>query len=136
MVYYELMKVTIDTPALAEVMIEILVRHHSRPDFIVSDQGLGFNSKFWLSLCYFFGINQRLSTAFYLQIDGQTEKQNSILEAYLWAFINIKQDNWVRFLLIAKFSYNNAKNASTGHTLFKLNCDYPPQTSYKKDVDL
>ena len=37
---------------------------------------------------------------------------------------------------MAKFAYNNAKNTSTGHTLFKLNCGYHPWVSYVKDLDL
>lgn len=35
-----------------------------------------------------------------------------------------------------EFTYNNAKNASTGHTSFELNCGFHPQVSYKKNVDL
>ena len=34
-----------------------------------------------------------------------------------------------------KFAYNNAKNASTGHTPFELNCGYHPRMSYEDDVD-
>ena len=58
------------------------------------------------------------------------------MEAYLQAFVNYEQDNWAQLLPIAKFAYNNAKNVSTGHTLFKLNCGFQPQTFYKKDVNL
>ena len=36
---------------------------------------------------------------------------------------------------MAEFAYNNAKNASTGFTLFKLNCEYHPWVSYKEDFD-
>ena len=36
---------------------------------------------------------------------------------------------------MAEFAYNNAKNASTGHTHFELNCGYHPRVSYKKDLD-
>ena len=36
---------------------------------------------------------------------------------------------------MAKIAYNNAKNASTGHTPFELNCEYHPWMSYKKDID-
>ncbi len=36
---------------------------------------------------------------------------------------------------MAEFAYNNAKNASTGHTLFELNYDFYSRASYKKDVD-
>ncbi len=35
----------------------------------------------------------------------------------------------------AEFTYNNTKNASTGHTLFELNCDYHPRVSFAEDVD-
>ena len=36
---------------------------------------------------------------------------------------------------MAKFAYNNTKNASTGYTFFELNCDYHPRISYKEDID-
>ena len=36
---------------------------------------------------------------------------------------------------MAEFVYNNAKNVSSGYTLFELNCGYHPQMSYKEDVD-
>ena len=36
---------------------------------------------------------------------------------------------------MAKFTYNNSKNASTGHTLFELNCDYYLRMSYKEEVN-
>ena len=34
-----------------------------------------------------------------------------------------------------KFAYNNTKNASTSHTIFKLNCDFYPQVSFKDDIN-
>ena len=34
---------------------------------------------------------------------------------------------------MAEFAYNNAKNASTGYTLFELNCIYYPRVSYKEE---
>lgn len=57
------------------------------------------------------------------------------METYLQAFINYKQDNGVRLLPMAKFAYNNVKNASIGHTPFELNCSFYPQTSYEKDIN-
>ena len=35
---------------------------------------------------------------------------------------------------MVEFAYNNAKNASSGHTSFKFNCGYHCQMSYKKNV--
>ena len=36
---------------------------------------------------------------------------------------------------MAEFAYNNAKNASSGHTLFELNCGYYPRMTYEDNVD-
>ena len=70
MVHYKPVKVTIDAPGLAEVIIDVVMRHHGLSDLIVTDQGSLFTSKFWLLLCYFLGIKRRLSTAFHPQTDG------------------------------------------------------------------
>ncbi len=135
MVQYVPVKVTIDAPNLAEVIIDVVVCHHGVPESIVTDRGSLFTSKFWSSLCYFLGIKRKLSTAFHPQTDGQTERQNSTMEVYLRAFVNWEQDDWARLLPMAVFAYNNAKNASTGHTPFKLNCGYYPRVSFEEDVD-
>ena len=37
---------------------------------------------------------------------------------------------------LAEFAYNNAKNASTGHMPFKLNCGYHPQVFFEDNVTL
>ena len=57
------------------------------------------------------------------------------MEAYLWAFVNFKHNNWARLLPIAEFAYNNTKNANIGQTPFKLNYGYHPQMSYEEHVD-
>ena len=36
---------------------------------------------------------------------------------------------------MAKIAYNNAKNVSTGHTSFELNCGYYSQMSYEEEVE-
>ena len=135
MVYYKLVNITINSPELAEVILSMVVWHHGLPNSIMSDRGSLFTSKFWSSLCYFLGIKQRLLTAFHPQTDGQTECQNSMMKAYLRAFVNFEQNDWARLLPIMEFAYNNAKNASTGHTPFELNCDYHPRMLYKEEVD-
>ena len=135
MVHYEPVKVTINAPGLAEVIIDVVVRYHGLPDSIVTNRGSLFTSKFWSSLCYFLGIKRKLFTAFHPQTDGQTERQNSTMEAYLRAFVNFEQNDWAQLLPMAEFAYNNAKNASTGHTSFELNCGYHPHVSYEEDLD-
>ena len=57
------------------------------------------------------------------------------MEAYLKAFVNWEQDDWAKLLPMAEFAYNNAKNASTNHTPFKLNYSYHPKISFEEDID-
>ena len=113
----------------------MVVRHHNLLDLIITNQKLLFILKFWSLLCYFLGIKQKLSTVFYLQIDSQTEKQNNTIKAYLWVFINFKQNDWVWLLSMAEFAYNNIKKASTGQIPFELNYKYHLWVFYKKKLD-
>ncbi len=100
-VHYVPVKITIDAPGLAEVIIDVVVRHHGVPESIVTDRGSLFTSKFWSSLYYFLGTKMKLSTTFHPQADGQTKRQNSTMEAYLRAFVNWEQDDWARLLPMA-----------------------------------
>ena len=46
MVHYEPVQITITAPALAEVILNIVVRHHGLPNSIVSNRSSVFTSKF------------------------------------------------------------------------------------------
>ncbi len=70
LIYYKLVKITIDASSLAKGIIEAVVWHHGLSDSIVSNCGLVFTSKFWSSLYYFFKIKRKLSTTFHPQTDG------------------------------------------------------------------
>ena len=54
---------------------------------------------------------------------------------YFRGFINWKQDDWAKILQMVEFAYNNAKNASTNHTPFKLNYGYYPRVFFEEDID-
>ena len=67
------------------------------------------------------GINTKLSTAYHLQIDGQTERINQELEQYLRIFIDHHQEQQLDQLATAEFTYNNKVQMSTKVSLFKAN---------------
>ena len=67
------------------------------------------------------GTMRQLSTAYYSQIDGQTERINQEIGMFLQHYINYKQDNWTKWLAAVEFQYNDKRHAATGRTLFKLN---------------
>ncbi len=88
MIYYESVKVTINVPGPAKVIINMVERYYNIFKPIGINQGLLFISKFQSSLCYFLDIKKKLFIAFYPQIDGQTERKNSTMVMYLRAFMN------------------------------------------------
>ncbi len=65
---------------LAEVITREVIRLDGVPSAIISDRASLFTSRLWANLIYSFRIERRLSTAFHPQTDGQTERQNSVLE--------------------------------------------------------
>lgn len=73
-VYYESIKVIIDTLGLVKGIINMVVLYHNLFNTIVSNQGSVFMCKFWFFLSYFLGIKQKLSIIFYTQTNGQTKK--------------------------------------------------------------
>ena len=93
MIHYKLVKIILDEPGLAEVIIDVVIRHHKLPDSTVLDRSSFFTSKFWPSLCYFLGIKRRLTTTFHLQTDSQTKQQNSGMEVYFQAFVNFEEND-------------------------------------------
>ncbi len=136
MVYYVPVKITIDASDLADVIIDMVMHQHGVLESIMTERDLFFISKIWSSLYYFLGIKKKLSTAFHPQTDNQIERQNSTIEVYLRAFINWGQDDWAKLLPMAEFAYNNAKNSSTVHTSFELNCGYNLRIFFEEDVNL
>ena len=57
------------------------------------------------------------------------------MKKYLRKFINWEQNNSTRLLLMAKFTYNNAKNTNTSHILFELNYGYHLKISFAENVN-
>ena len=64
-VYYKLVKFTIDAVGLAKIIIYVVVWHHGLADSFVTNIGSLFTLKFWSLFCYFFVIKRRLSNAFH-----------------------------------------------------------------------
>jgi hypothetical protein len=66
-------------------------------------------------------IEENSSTTYHPQTDGQMECVNCEVEKYLWMFVNQKQDDWVDWLPLAEFTYNNVKHEATSYSPFFLN---------------
>ena len=61
---------------------------HGLPNSIISDCGPQFAATFMKELNKLLGITTKLSTAYHLQTDGQTERMNQEIEQYLHLFVD------------------------------------------------
>lgn len=69
-----------------------------------------------------------MSTAYYSQTDGQTERVNQSLEQYLRCYVDYQKDNWATLLSTAEFAYNNAAHESTKNSPFFVELGRYPRT--------
>jgi len=68
---------------LAVIFAREVWKYHSLPADIVSDRDSRFTSETWKEFLRLLGIRPRMSTTFHPQTDGQTERLNQTVEAYL-----------------------------------------------------
>ena len=112
-----------------DLLLTNIVRLHGLPDDIISDRGPQFMSHFWKRLFQTLGTSTKFSTAFHPETDGQMERVNQILEQYLRCMISYQQDDWIKFLPMAEFAYNNTLHTSTSVTPFFANYGFHPRFS-------
>ena len=79
-------KVTVEQ--LGYLVLDRLVRHHGLPLAFITDRDKLFTSAYWQMLVKSMGIKHKLSTAFHPESDGQTERANQTLKAYLQHYLN------------------------------------------------
>ena len=73
-IYYKVVKITINVLGLLKIIINIVMRYHSLSKLIISNYNSLFPSKFQFLWYYFLGLKWKLSTACYPQIDGQMKE--------------------------------------------------------------
>jgi hypothetical protein len=91
-----------------------------------------FAFEFWRHVWERLGIEQKLSTAFHPQLDGQMEQMNAIIEQYLRTFVNYQQNNLMSWLLLAQFVSNNHNSETTGCSLFFGNHGFHPRMTFSQ----
>jgi hypothetical protein len=124
----ELANITITARGAAIVMRNRVFREEGLPKKVISDCGPQFISSFMKELYRLLGIEGNPSTAYHPQTDSQMERINQEVEKYLRMFTNHQQDDWMDWLPLAEFTYNNAVHEATGQTPFFLNKGRHPWT--------
>ena len=85
------------------------------------DRGPQFATELMRELNKILEIQTKLSTAFHLQTDRQTEQINQELEQYLQFFIDHRQKDWLEWLASTEFTINNKVHSTTKVSSFIAN---------------
>ena len=94
---------------------------HRLLESIILDRRPQFTAELMKELNRMLGIETRLSTVFYPQMDGQTKRMNQELEQYLRFFVEHRQKDWPEWLASAEFAVNNKIHTATKVSPFIAN---------------
>jgi len=106
---------------LAKLFRDNVWKLHRLLKSVVSDRDSQFVAELMKKLNRILGIEMRLSTVFYPQMDRQIEQINQELEQYLRFFVDHQQKNWLEWLALAEFVVNNKVYMTTKVLLFMAN---------------
>jgi hypothetical protein len=102
---------SIDAEGTIKLYIDNIFIQYGLPDVIISDRGPQFASNVFNGILDAIGVKHRMSTAYHPQTDGQTERYNQELEAYLRIYCAYKPDEWSNKLSLAQFAHKPAIRA-------------------------
>jgi hypothetical protein len=110
--HFILVRDTYDVTNVARVFVSEVIHFDRIPKNIISYRDSRFTSRFWTSLQSALGTQLNLSTTYHLEIDGQTERVNQVMEDMLRMYIMDNQTQWEKYLPLVDFSYNNSFHSS------------------------
>lgn len=127
--YAHFIKLTHPFTALkvAKLYMDNIYKLHGMPQAIVSDRDRIFTSTLWQELFNLTGTELRMSSAYHPQSDGQTERVNQSVEAYLHCFIQACPTKWSQWLASAEFWYNTNYHSSLNKSPFEVLYGHEPR---------
>ncbi len=111
---------TITAKETANLYIQNVFQNFGLPDVMISNQGPQFASHVFNGIMNSLKVKHKMSTTFHPQTDGQTERYNAELEAYLHIFCTYEPDTWNKMLPIAQFAHNSRTHEVLKQSPFQL----------------
>jgi hypothetical protein len=112
-------KVSDKLDKLAKLYVRKIVKLYGVHVSIVSDRDPRFTSRFWDKLQSAMGMKLNFSTTYHPQTDGQSERTIQTLEDMVRLCVLDFKGNWIRYLPLVEFAYNNSFQTTIGMALFE-----------------
>jgi hypothetical protein len=81
-------------PDIAKIFVNEILILHGVPRKIISDRGLVFTGRFWMSFREVLGMQLNFNTTYHPETDGQTKITNQILEDMFRMYVMDQQKKW------------------------------------------
>ena len=111
---------------LIDIHLKNVWKLHGLPLIHSTDRHGNFTSKYVQKMFRALGIEQRFSSAYHRQTQGQVENLNGWLETFLHMFCDHRKENWADLLHLAIFAWNNHHHSSLDMTPFYANYGMHP----------
>ena len=121
MIWLKATTINVSSEEIAKIYQDEIWKLHGIPKTILSNKRPQFATRFMEDLMKALGTKWMLLTAYHPQMDGQTEWINQEIGIFLRHYVNYQQDNWMEWLTVAEFQYNDKEYMATKYTPFKLN---------------
>ncbi len=95
-----------------------------------------FSSQFWRAFCQLVGVTVSLSSGFYPESNGQTERLNQDLETTLRCMAASNLTSWVSFIMWAEYTHNTLCSSATGMSPFECQFGYAPPLFPEQEVEV
>jgi len=88
---------------IAQVFMNHVYKLHGLPKIIISDRDRVFTSAIWQQLFKLTDTKLMMSSSYHPQTDGETERLNQCVEAFLRCTIHSCPRQWSKWILVAEF---------------------------------
>lgn len=99
------------------IFIDMVYKLHRFQRSLIS--GPFLYQHFWQKLLKLSGTKLHMSTAYHLQSDGKIGVLNRVIELYLCPCVHGQPSQWLKFLNLAEWCFNNTSHFATRITPFK-----------------
>ena len=110
---------------IAQLYFSHIYKLHGLPEAIISDRHRIFTSNLWKELFKLTDTQLLMSSAYHPQTDGQTERLNQCLEAFLRCSVHSCPKQWSKWLSLAEYWYNTAFHSALGCSPFEVLYGHP-----------
>ena len=112
---------------VAQLYFNNIYKLHGLPSAIISDRDKVFTSNLWQQLFALTDTQLLMSSSYHPQTDGQTERVNQCLEAFLRCTVHSCPKEWHKWLPVAEFWYNTTYHTALGTTPFEVLYGHAPR---------